>query len=121
MERAMGRPQIGLQTPVSWSFNYDVHEGRWTWRQLSIDGSIAHISSAFSDYGAAVVDAIKHGFRPREHHWVVMNRTGITHFHPGNAPVSIAPDGLVVQRPTGDQRVPIRTKRQKQREFNGTS
>src|SRR4030095_3086843 len=106
--------QIDLRTPVNWSFIHHADERQWTWRQLSVDGSIARISSPRADFGAAVVDAIKQGFRPREHHWVVTNRTGTTHFHPGNTPFSIPPDPPAVKPPNGRKRVPARAKRQMQ-------
>lgn len=99
----MARRQDDSRAPVNWVFNYHVDE--WTWRQLSIDGSIAHISSPLQDFGAAVSDALKQGFRPKEHHWVVMNRTGTTHFRPGSMPISIPPDRQAVKSPNG--RTPV--------------
>jgi hypothetical protein len=73
----------------NWAFIYHHVEKQWTWRQLSVDGSIARSSSPLSDFGEAVSEAIRHGFRPKEHHWVVTNRTGTTHFHPGKMPIPI--------------------------------
>jgi hypothetical protein len=54
--------------------------------QLEIDGSVKLKSSPLSDFGAVVGDALKHGFRPEEHHWIVTNKTGTTHFQPGTNP-----------------------------------
>ena len=107
----MARTQDDSQKPVNWAFINHGEESEWTWRQLSFDGSIAHISSPLQDFGAAVSDAIKHGFRPKEHHWVVTNRTGTTHFHPGSMPISIPPDRTVVKPPNGRRRVLASTKR----------
>ena len=85
----MARTRYDSPKPVNWAFINHVEGSLWTWRQLSIDGSIAHISSPLQDFGAAISDAIKHGFRPKEDHWVVTNRTGSTHFPPGRMPISI--------------------------------
>ncbi len=85
------RPEI-THSPVNWAFILH-DENQWIWRQLRIDGSIElHSSSQFPGFGVAVVDAIKHGFSPKEQHWVMTNKTGTTHFHPGNKPIFIPPD-----------------------------
>ena len=104
-EAPMARRQDYSRT-VSWAFVHHAESSQWTWRQLSVDGSIAHISSPLFDFGAAVVDAIRHGFRPKEHHWIVTNTNGTTHFHPGNPPLSIPPDGLAVKPPKERRRLP---------------
>jgi hypothetical protein len=97
---------------VNWAFFHHADVGQWTWRQLSVDGSIAEISSPLSDFGSAVGDALKHGFRPKEHHWVVSHRTGTTHFHPGNTPISIPSDRQAVKPPNGRKLAPASTKRE---------
>jgi hypothetical protein len=63
-----------------------------------------------SEFGVAVSDAIKHGFRPKLHHWIVTNRTGTTHFHPGNAPIFVPSDSLPVKRPVARRRAHVITK-----------
>ena len=83
----------------NWSFVHHADESRWTWRQPKIDGSIELTSSPFSDFGAVVGDALKHGFRPKEHHWVVTNKNWTTHFHPDSPPISIPRDSPAVRRP----------------------
>jgi hypothetical protein len=75
----------------NWAFIHHADKSRWTWRQLKMDGSIELTSSPFSDFGAVVGDALKHGFRPKEHHWAVTNKNWTTHFQPGNPPISIPP------------------------------
>ena len=39
-------------------------------------------AEAHPDYGKAINDAIKHGFRPRQEPWVVTDGASITHFSP---------------------------------------
>jgi hypothetical protein len=109
----VARTQDYSQTPLlNWAFIGHAKKNQWTWRQLSIDGSIAHISSPLSDFGAAISDAIKHGFRPKEHHWVVTNKTGTTHFHPRSTPLS-TPDSPAAKPANGH--VPASTKQETQR------
>ena len=90
---------------VNWAFVRHAESGDWTWREMSIDGSIARISSPLWDFGATISDAITHGFRPKEDHWVVTNRTGTTHFDPGSTPIAIPPDHQVVKPPNERRRV----------------
>lgn len=90
----MARAPDDKRIPVAWAFILH-DENQWIWRQLRIDGSIEfHSSSRLPGFGVAVVDAIKHGFSPKEQHWVVTNKTGTTHFHPRRKPISILPDHL---------------------------
>ena len=62
---------------------------RWGWRTLAVDGSIERQSGEFENYGAAVHDAIVHGFRPDEDHWAIESTHLITHFLHGQKTVDI--------------------------------
>jgi hypothetical protein len=63
--------------------------GLWTWRTLSVHGTIDHQSEEFEAFGVAVRDAIKKGFDPREDHWIVQTLHSTTHYERGNAIVDI--------------------------------
>jgi hypothetical protein len=63
--------------------------GLWTWRTLSVHGTIDHQSEEFEAFGVAVRDAIKKGFDPREDHWIVQTLHSTTHYERGNAMVDI--------------------------------
>lgn len=69
---------------VRWQFIEDREADRacWTWCVLLLDGTIERQSQRFNTYGAAVGDAIRHGFRPSQHHWIVVTRYTATHFPP---------------------------------------
>jgi hypothetical protein len=108
----VARTQDNSQTPVSWELVCHIDEGHsWTWRRLKIDGSIELTSSPLSDFGTAVGDALKHGFRPKEQHWVVKSKNWTSHFHPGDTPISITPNGQAVTRPTEPRPAPETTER----------
>ena len=112
----MARTQDDTRTPVNWAFIHDVNgKDAWTWRRLKFDGSIALTSSRLSDFGAAVSDALNHGFRPQEHHWMVQNNNWTTHFHPGATPILVPPDSQAVKPTNGSTRVPASTKQETQR------
>jgi hypothetical protein len=85
-------------TPVHWELIHLPNgSDTWAWQRLKIDGSIELTSSPLSDFGTAVADALKHGFRPKEHHWIVKSKSSVTHFHPGQTPVSVRPGHQVAQ------------------------
>src|SRR5687767_1409394 len=56
-----------------WCFKeHGVRKRYWTWSVLAMDGSVARTSKQhFADYGAAVSEAIRNGFRPTEDEWVI--------------------------------------------------
>ncbi len=56
--------------------------GVWTWRVLGPAGNLEATSEPQRNYGAAVTDAIKHGFLPSNDHWVVITPAGVTRFEP---------------------------------------
>jgi hypothetical protein len=65
------------------------HAKYWTWRLLTIDGSIERTSGELKDYGAGVHDAIVNGFRPAADYWVVETWLHTTHYKPGKRVVII--------------------------------
>jgi hypothetical protein len=74
-----------------WTFRQQREAGRsyWTWTLLAADGSIDTISGSLSDYGAAIHDAVNHGFRPTEDHWVVKSIYYTTHYERGKRAVIV--------------------------------
>jgi hypothetical protein len=76
---------------VRWQFmeGYEGDSSHWSWRVVSADGSLENQSPPFSTYGLAVSDALKRGFQPRQQHWIVMTRHTVTHFRPGQPPLSV--------------------------------
>jgi hypothetical protein len=59
--------------------------GVWTWRVLGPAGNFEDVSEPHRNYGAAVTDAIRHGFLPSNDHWVVITSAGVTHFEPAGS------------------------------------
>jgi hypothetical protein len=76
---------------IRWHFveQYLGDDTRWSWRVLEADGTIEHQSQSFRTYGEAVNEAIRHGFQPRQQHWIVATRHAITHFRPGKPPLTV--------------------------------
>jgi hypothetical protein len=74
---------------------------RWTWRRMSVDGSIERISCEFGDYGAAVLDALRNGFQPVSDHWIVEGALTTTHFERGERAV------VVPSEPHSDAKPPL--------------
>jgi hypothetical protein len=68
------------------------HTPAYSWHCVDIDGLTVEVSERFSRYGAAVRDAINHGFDPRQDPWTSTNDNYTTHYAPGKAPV-IVPAG----------------------------
>ena len=61
----------------------------WTWRLLAADDCIQQQASDFDNYGAAVNDAIRNGFRPEEDNWIVYAARETTHHEHGRKPLVI--------------------------------
>lgn len=80
---------------IRWQFveQYEGDSSSWSWRTVNVDGTLEHHSPPFSTYGLAVSDAIKKGFQPRQHHWLVTTRHTITHFSPGKPPLTVPVSG----------------------------
>ena len=76
---------------IRWQFveGYEGNTTHWSWRAVRGDGTIESQSEQFSTYGQAVSEAIKNGFQPRQQHWVVATRHTVTHFRPGQAPMTV--------------------------------
>ena len=87
---------------TTWQFvlHTDGVREAWTWRRTRIDGAPLEVSCDFhADYGKAVNDAIRHGFRPSHEPWAVINGNSVTHFLPDCRP----------PRPRGRKRAGPRT------------
>jgi hypothetical protein len=54
----------------------------WTWRLAGPSSGVETSPHSYPNYGAAVMDAIKHGFQPSADHWTVITSAGITRFEP---------------------------------------
>ena len=93
---------------VRWQFveGYESNSANWSWRIVSADGTVENHSSPFDTYGMAVSDALKRGFQPRQQHWIVATRHTITHFNPGQPPLSV---------PVSDEKSSYRTRNPKTR------
>ena len=74
--------------PFQWQFSTaDVtRRKQWYWKHIDTVADIEERSSAFMDYGAAVADAIRHGFLPSRDNWVVHTPTGTTEYVIGLPP-----------------------------------
>jgi hypothetical protein len=91
---------------IHWKFieHYEHDSIHWAWHLLRVNDTIEKQSPQFTSYGAAVDDAIRCGFRPVEQHFVLVTPRTVTHFRPGDRPVTvpIAPeagtDDEVMQR-----------------------
>jgi hypothetical protein len=83
-----------MGSPVHWQFlaHDDGIGERWIWRCIAVDGGIEQISEPLADFGKAVLDAAKHGFRPKSNAYVVITRGWVTHYQPHGDPVSIPPE-----------------------------
>lgn len=91
------------------------HEKRppvwWSWRAYSAEGAVEHVSDGFKTYGAAVVDAIRNGFRPSDDHWIVETAQAVVHFAHGRHAVSISMPGKAPARRTSNAAVPVKDHR----------
>lgn len=78
-------------TSIRWQFveGYEAESSHWSWRIVNVDGSMDSQSPPFGTYGLAVSDAIRSGFQPRQQHWVVATRHTVTHFRPGQPPLTV--------------------------------
>ena len=92
-----------------WCFKeHEVPEHYWTWSVIATDGSVARTSQQhFADYGAAVCEAIRNGFRPTEDEWVVESLKSNTYFSRGKSvPFLPGATGCPPDRP--DLKIPDR-------------
>lgn len=54
----------------------------WTWEEIRPDGSTSHSARPHRAYARAVLDAIRHGFRPNREPWDVVTHGQVTSFSP---------------------------------------
>jgi hypothetical protein len=64
-------------------------KSRWYWRKFLASSALETVSEEFSDYGLAVSDALRHGFKPKRHHWSVVTPNATTHYLPSGDPVAV--------------------------------
>jgi hypothetical protein len=91
---------------IRWKFIEDNEQdaAHWAWHCMRVNDTIEKQSLPFASYGAAVDDAIRCGFRPVEQHFVLVTPCTVTHFRPGDRPVTMpigfkaGTDDEVVQR-----------------------
>jgi hypothetical protein len=81
----------------------DASGGTWAWRVVATATGIETSSHPHPNYGAAVTDAIRHGFVPGSDQWVVVTPAGITRFEPAEK-TAIRPelDGIQPVRSAAD-------------------
>lgn len=53
------------------------------------DGTANPVSGPHADFGKAVAEALRLGFDPEGHVWVVEHRHWATHYAPGARPVNV--------------------------------
>ena len=69
------------------------HAGRtpaYSWHCVDIGRLSVEVSIRFPGYGAAMLNAIKHGFNPAEESWTRTTENYVTYFEPGKNPVAVA-------------------------------
>jgi hypothetical protein len=115
---------LPMSAPTSWWFKEDTSSQptQWTWRTIAADGGILKQSAPFKDYGQAVVDAIKHGFRPTSDYWAIETAHSIARFAHGQRSAFIpkidrkplAPSRSIEGQQESSPPVTKRSKRQEQ-------
>ena len=77
--------------PVRWKFVQE-SEKQWVWHRLKDDGELVETSQSLPDFGAAIWDALRGGFSPKKHSWVVITRQGVSsHFGATGSSGGLAP------------------------------
>ena len=78
-------------------WNFLLHpDGSWSWQRVRVNDATDQVSGQHTDFARAVADALRLGFDPERHLWVVEHKHGSTHYAPGAKPVNFprdAPDG----------------------------
>jgi hypothetical protein len=84
---------------VRWEliFTNGPDKGSWIWRLLRIDGSIEQMSEPKPDFGRAMRDAMKNGFKPSEDFWVIKRQNWITYFDRGRI-AATGPNEQIISR-----------------------
>ena len=65
---------------------------------MGINDVIEATSESGFTFGAALKDAMSHGFNPKTDSWVVRSRESVTHFSPTGHPVTTLASGHVIGR-----------------------
>ena len=68
-----------------WEF-LQAENGSWAWRR----SDMGTVSNSHKSLGAALSDALGHGFSPSRHHWLVVDRLSVVRFSPGEPPQTLA-------------------------------
>jgi hypothetical protein len=79
--------------PMQWQF-VEIIDGKvaqWVWRRVLIDGEMVAVSEIFDDFGKAIHNALRSGFRPNDEPWVTITMHGITYFHPVDGATPVKP------------------------------
>lgn len=63
----------------------------WSWKRLGDDGSVDETSETCADFGKAVAHALRHGFNPRRHLWIVDHHQWHEWNVPGKSPALFQP------------------------------
>ena len=67
-----------------WEF-HQTENGTWAW----LTGGVGSLSRFHKDFGAAMADALVHGFDPTKHQWLLEDRLSVTRFAPGESPQTL--------------------------------
>jgi hypothetical protein len=92
---------------VQWQFVEvsAIPRSRWFWRKLLGSDALETVSAEFSDYGLAVCDALRRGFKPKRHHWSIVTANATTYYEPCGDPAAVpdaaAPGSLSPPRARG--------------------
>jgi len=74
-----------------WEFLLDLNttDESWTWRR-KLNGLIEqHCQQAHAGFGKVMADAMRSGFNPSAHRWLVCDKEWTTHFDPGAEPRTV--------------------------------
>ena len=73
----------------------------WTWRRAGPDGLTEACSEPMQNYGKAVADAIRHGFKPKTDSWTVQLARGSMHYPPRAGAFDELYAGRLIPSPAG--------------------
>lgn len=85
------RPEPGTpeQHKATWQFVSDHQGNNWTWKRIAPDGSIDNISQSFSELGALMDDALRHGFSALACDYEIHTPSEITRYRLGHPPARV--------------------------------
>ena len=64
-------------------------ESRWRWKKIVGPDALETVSRDFEDYGLAVCDALRHGFKPKRQRWSTVTRHGTTRYEAGGETAAV--------------------------------